>query len=252
VVQSPTLKVPDCVFAHLQDATPRQYSWCVTPSGNPVPDTLFVFIDESGNFDFSTKGTRHFVMAGVAALAPLDSAAEMQTLRYKLLSEGVDVPGFHAAEDRQFVRDRVFKTFESIENVKVHAIYGDKHRAAPQLQSDSKLHGLFGRALIKYFLRVFDSADYKRVVVIFDQALTKSKQGDFHGVIKPELKALGKPFHIYFQKMLTDMNGQIADYVAWSKFVQIERYELRPWDNLGISLKPSDFNIFRSGTILYY
>ncbi len=244
--------MPDCIFAHLQDATPRQYSWCVTPSGNPVPDTLFVFIDESGNFDFSTKGTRHFVMAGVAALAPLDSAAEMQTLRYKLLSEGVDVPGFHAAEDRQFVRDRVFKTFESIENVKVHAIYGDKHRAAPQLQSDSKLHGLFGRALIKYFLRVFDSADYKRVVVIFDQALTKSKQGDFHGVIKPELKALGKPFHIYFQKMLTDMNGQIADYVAWSKFVHIERYELRPWDNLGISLKPSDFNIFRSGTILYY
>jgi hypothetical protein len=43
----------------------------VTPKGNPVPDTLFVFIDESRNFDFSTKGTRHFVMARVAALATL-------------------------------------------------------------------------------------------------------------------------------------------------------------------------------------
>ena len=191
-------------------------------------------------------------MAGVAALAPLDSAAEMQALRYQLLSEGVDVPVFHAAEDRQFVRDRVFKTFESIENVKVQAIYGDKHLAAPQLQSDSQLHGLFGRALIKYFLHVFDSADYKRVVVIFDQTLTKNKQGDFHRVVKPELKALGKPFHIYFQKMVTDMNGQIADYVAWSKFIQMERNEPRPWDKLGATLKPSDFNIFRSGTILYY
>ena len=191
-------------------------------------------------------------MAGVAALAPLDSAAEMQALRYQLLAEGVDVSGFHAAEDRQFIRDRVFRAFESIESVKAHAIYGDKHRAAPRLQSDSQIHALFGRALIRYFLRVFDASDYRRVVVVFDQALTKKKQGDFHGVIKPELKALGKPFHVYFQKMVTDMNGQIADYVAWSKFVQLERNELRPWKSLASTLRPSDFNIFRSGTTLYY
>ena len=69
-------------------ATPQEYSWHVTPRGNPVPDTLFVFIDESGNFDFSEKGTTHFVKAGVAALAPLNSAAEMQALRYQLLAEG--------------------------------------------------------------------------------------------------------------------------------------------------------------------
>ena len=191
-------------------------------------------------------------MAGVAALAPLDSAAEMQALRYQLLAEGVDVSGFHAAEDRQFVRDRVFRIFESIESVKAHAIYGDKHRAAPRLHSDSQIHALFGKALIRYFLRVFDTSDYRRVVVVFDQALTKKKQGDFHGVIKPELKALGKPFHVYFQKMVTDMNGQIADYVAWSKFIQLERNELRPWKSLASTLRPSDFDIFRNGKTLYY
>ena len=224
----------------------------MTPSGNPVPDTLFVFVDESGNFDFSDKGTKHFVMAGVAALAPLHSAAEMQALRYQLLAEGIDVPSFHATEDKQFVRDRVFSTFESIKNVKAHAIYGDKHLAAPRLQSDSQLHALFGGALIKYFLKVFDSSDYKRVVVVFDQTFPKGKQGHFHKVIKPELKALKKPFHIYFQKMATDMNGQIADYIAWSKFVQLERNELRPWRSLTFTLQPSDFNIFRNGNTIYY
>ncbi len=191
-------------------------------------------------------------MAGVAALAPLDSAAEMQALRYQLLAEGNDVSGFHAAEDRQFIRDRVFRTFELIDNVRAHAIFGDKHLAVPRLQSDSQIHALFGRALIRYFLRVFDASDYRRVVVVFDQALTKKKQGNFQGVIKPELKALGKPFHVYFQKMLTDMNGQIADYVAWSKFVQLERNELRPWKSLASTLRPSDFDIFRNGTTLYY
>lgn len=65
--------------------------------------------------------------------------------------------------------------------------------------------------------------------MVFDQALTKSKQGTFHAVVKPRLKALGKPFHLYFQPMICDMNGQLADYIAWSKFVQLERAEQRPW-----------------------
>jgi hypothetical protein len=39
-----------------------------------MPFSLFIFIDESGNFDFSDKGTDHFVMACVATLSPLDSA----------------------------------------------------------------------------------------------------------------------------------------------------------------------------------
>ena len=224
----------------------------MTPSGNPVPDTLFIFIDESGNFDFSNRGTRYFVMAGVAALSPLDSAAELQSLRYQLSAEGIDVSGFHAAEDRQVVRDQVFQTFERIDSVEAHAIFGDKHRAAPRLQSDSELHSLFGRALIRFFLQKFRSSDYERVVVVFDQALTRKKQGDFHGFIKPELKALKKPFHVYFQKMITDMNGQIADYVAWYRFVELERGESRPWASLQSSLKPSDFNIFRNGTKVYY
>jgi hypothetical protein len=118
------------------------------------------------------------------------------------------------------------------------------------LQSDSQLHSLFGRALIRYFLHVFHGFEYQQVVVIFDQALTKRKQGDFQGFIKSELKTLGKPFHVYFQRMMTDMNGQIADYVAWSKFVQLERSEQRPWANLGGTLAPSDFNIFRNGVLL--
>jgi hypothetical protein len=214
--------------------------------------TLFIFIDESGNFDFSNRGTEHFVMAGVATLSPIESAAAMHRLRYQLLAQGVDVPSFHAAEDRQFIRDVVYETLARSRGLLAHAIYGEKRRAAPQLQSDSQLHSLFGRALIRYFLHVFHGFEYQQVVVIFDQALTKRKQGDFQGFIKSELKTLGKPFHVYFQRMMTDMNGQIADYVAWSKFVQLERSEQRPWANLGGTLAPSDFNIFRNGHTVYY
>lgn len=221
-------------------------------AGNPVPGTLFLFIDESGNFDFSSGGTRHFVMAGVAALAPLESAASMQALKYQLLADGRDQSEFHATEDLQAVRGRVFETIAGLRNIRAHVIYGDKHRAAPSLQSDTALHALFGRALVKYVIKAFARNDYGQVVVMFDQAFPKKKQDAFNAAVKPELKSLGKPFHIYFHPMKTDANGQIADYIAWAKFVALERQELRPWNALGRGFALSDFNIFRNGQRFYY
>lgn len=220
----------------------------MSATGNPVPNTLFLFIDESGNFDFSSKGTKHFVMAGVAALAPLSSAASIQSLRYRLLAEGIDIEGFHASEDSQHVRNEVFHTLESISNIKAHAIYAEKKLALPSLQTPEQMHSLLGKALVKYAIKAYAKDDYDSVVVVFDKALTSKQRGVFHSIVKPELKTLGNPFHIYFHQMLSDSNGQIADYVSWSKFVQLERAEHRPWQALMNSVHPTDFNIFRNGT----
>jgi hypothetical protein len=46
--------------------------------------------------------------------------------------------------------------------------------------------------------------------------------------------------------MKTDANGQIADYICWAKYVELERNELRPWVALASSLKPTDFDIFQN------
>lgn len=219
----------------------------MAPDGNPVPDTLFVFIDESGNFDFSPRGTRHFVMAAVAALAPLDSAAALQALRYRLLADGLDLTAFHASEDRQTTRDAVFEAFRQISTVRSHVIHGIKQRTDPHLRSDCALHALFGHALVEFAIHAYAATDYRQVVVIFDQALTNKKQSAFKAVVKPQLKALGKPFHLFFQPMHADANGQIADYIAWSKFVQLERNESRPWSALQSSLRPTEFDMFAPG-----
>ena len=90
-------------------------------------DSLFVFIDESGNFDFTLRGTRHFVMAGVMATSPIDSASQLNALKYKLMAEGVDISDFHASEDRQAVRDRVFPIIDSLKNIRAHVIFGEKN-----------------------------------------------------------------------------------------------------------------------------
>lgn len=224
----------------------------VSPSSNHATNNLFLFIDESGNFDFSDSGTTNFVMACVAVLAPLESAGKLNSLKYELLSEGYDISSFHATEDRQFVRDRVFPLIDGLRNVRAHVIYGDKHFAAPSLHSAENLHALFGKAIMKFALLDFSKNKYHQIVVVFDQSLTKKKQGAFMAAVKAELKSLGKPFRIYFHQMKTDANGQIADYICWARYVVLERNENRPWDSIQQTLKPASFNIFRHEHTRYY
>ena len=207
---------------------------------------LFIFVDESGNFDFSPSGTSHFVFAAVATNNPAYSSSRMNSVKYQLLSDGIDVSDFHATEDKQVVRDSVFPVIDKMETISAYVIYGEKRFLAPSLQNPEGIYSLFGKATIKFFMRNLDFTNIWSITVVFDQTLTKKERSAFEGVIKPELKKLGIRFNIYFHSMKTDSNGQIADYIAWAKYVSLERSENRPWSALSQNLKPSDFNIFSS------
>lgn len=78
-------------------------------------NTLYIFIDESGNFDFSTRGTRHLVMCAYSTNQPEKDTTEFQNLKYSLLSDGVEQECFHATEDLQKVRDSVFKLIKNMD-----------------------------------------------------------------------------------------------------------------------------------------
>lgn len=214
---------------------------------------LYVFVDESGNLDFSPKGTRHFVLAAVTARVPLDSSNRLQELKYELLASGPggdEFENFHASEDTQQIRDRVFEKINGLLNIKINYIYTDKRKTHPKYQNDS-FYGLLGSALVKYLLKVHSSSPYQKVIVVFDQALTKKERKNFLKSVKPELKKIGTPFAIYFHRTMSDFNGQIADYCAWAKYVSLERGEMRPIAELA-TLPQDEFDIFKSGTTLYY
>jgi hypothetical protein len=213
---------------------------------------LYIFVDESGNFDFTNKGTNHFVLGAFATYDPIQSATNLLKLKYALLREGYDITQFHAAEDKQIIRDLVFKSIDSIPLSMSHVIYGNKHLLAPNLQTDQGIYSLFGRAMIRFYRNGLNIDRTSSIIIIFDQALPAKKRGYLAGILKPELKELGIPFRIYFHKMSTDFNGQIADYISWAKYVELERSETRPWNFLQASSRPTDFDIFRRSTRSYY
>lgn len=214
---------------------------------------LYVFIDESGNLDFSPKGTRFFVMSAITAIAPLVSSNKLQDLKYRLLATnngGSEFQCFHASEDSQYIRDQVFSEIATMNSIKINYIYAEKKKTHPKYQNE-KFYGLLGEALTKYLLLKNGGGDYHKVIIIFDQAISKKEQGNFLKEIKPVLKEIGKPYAIYFHRTMSDFNGQIADYCAWAKYVFLERGEMRPLEEIK-NIPQDSFDIFRNGTTFYY
>gem|GEM_PF-3209631 len=76
-------------------------------------DTLFVFLDEGGNFDFSKNGTQYFTITSVATTRPFTFATPLIDIRCSLLETGIGLEYFHASEDKQPVRDQVFNVISA-------------------------------------------------------------------------------------------------------------------------------------------
>ena len=214
---------------------------------------LYVFVDESGNLDFSPSGTKYFVLAAVTARSPLDSSQSLQKLKYQLLAEntgGREYQHFHASEDKQSIRDSVFIALNSLVNIQINYIVAEKRKTHPTYQN-ANFYGLLGSALVKYLLKVHRNSPYEKVVIIFDQALPNKEENNFLKTAKPALKEIGVPYAIYFHRTMSDFNGQIADYCAWAKYVSLERSEMRPLDSIS-NIRSETFDIFSSGATYYY
>lgn len=217
----------------------------------PSPRTCYIFLDESGNLDFSSSGTKNYVLAAVVTHSTLETSQKLQKLKYELLESGKDVEYFHASEDKQEIRDKVLKEICALkDDLSVHFIHAQKNKTYPALQNSVSFYGRLGLTLIRFIVG-WRTSSYDEVVIVFDKALTKKEQKAFLGELKPELKKLGKPYRIYFHRTLSDFNGQIADYFAWSKYVSLERAEMRPL-NILTDIKMTHFDLFNRGTKEWY
>ena len=91
---------------------------------------LYVFIDESGNYDFSPTGTRHWVLTSAMTDDVHPGVVDLYDLKHKLIDQGTNLEYFHAAEDRQAVRDEVFGIIKQLTNGGQH-----QNRETPTLAS---------------------------------------------------------------------------------------------------------------------
>ena len=219
----------------------------------PASRPLYVFIDESGNFDFSDKGSTHFLMAAHLATDAGASAQAMTSLGYELMTHDLPRTYFHATEDSSGVRKRVLDVICSLSTSSYYAVYLDKHYAHPKVQSPERLYSIGAKAIARYVIKRA-RAEFSPVVFLYDAAVSAKHRGVLQGALKAELKQSGRRFNVHFSQLKYDANGQIADYAAWSLFRKLERGDGQYWDRL-VQSRPNDvilFDLFQRGTTRYY
>jgi hypothetical protein len=218
-------------------------------------ETLFIFLDESGNFDFSKNGTRYWSLTALCTFHPVEGREAFLDLMYSLADEGMGQECLHATEDSQAVRDRVFDLILGLPKYfDVHFSIAEKKKVPPALYEDheSSFYAYVCKRLIAYIVANEKYSAAKRFVIVFSSIFKKPKHEAVEGELKSQLKrSTALPFCIYFRNTKFDVNCQIADYCSWALSVKWTRNEQRPYALIG-SKVGSELSLFGEDGPDYY
>jgi hypothetical protein len=206
----------------------------------------YLFIDESGNLDFSGKASAstYFILTSVASDS-YDPAMKLLQLRHDLVLEGeYDGHCFHATEDKQDIRNRVFSAISTM-NLRIDATIFDKARAYEHLRRDDTFYELAWYMHLKYVIpRVSSKQDD---LIIFAATLqTTAKRQEFAKSLSGTVSRIGGrsgTTKVVFWPAQCDHGIQVADYCAWAIQRKWERNDDRSYRVIEPFIK-SEFEIF--------
>jgi len=220
--------------------------------------TVYVFADETGNFDFSRKqdASKYF---GVGTIVlrdghPAKLSAEMSQLRRELAWKGWGLDScFHATEDKQPVRDEMFKLL-SHHSFSFDATLLEKSKAQPQLRASD--HALYKYAWYYHFKmlarREVNAGD--SLFVVASEIGTKKSRAVFRSAVNDVLSQCLN-YHVSrilaFWPNFSDPCLQVADYCTWAISRKYERNDTRSY-NLIQNKVQSEFDVFENGNKHYY
>jgi Protein of unknown function (DUF3800) len=221
-----------------------------------MPDRfLYIFLDESGNLDFSKNGSRFFLITGVVQERPFEAYKALCDLRYDLIESGDDIQRFHATEDKQTVRNRVFAIIQKhLDDMIIDALVVEKRKTHPSLHQESR----FYPEMLGYFLRhVLGSRRleaYKEVLVMTARLKSGARSKGFEKTVKATLvkmlpakvrwRVLHHPSHCNFDL-------QVADYCSWAIYRKWNDSDMRSYNLISHAVR-KEFEIFARGTKFYY
>ncbi len=217
------------------------------------PKTAYMYFDEAGNFDFSPSGSRYFIMVAVVSRRPFSPHGELLDIKYSCLEADLDISRFHATEDKQWVRDKVFAAIaRHLDDIEIYAVVIRKNRANPTLREERRLYPLVFDWLTK-FACPRSLRDVTEVVAVTDRIPVAKKQGEVKQALKSSLKKhIGsRRFSLYHHDSIGDLNLQIADYICWAIQRKWERNDDRSYVHIERAIR-GEGDLFASGTVEYY
>ena len=221
----------------------------------PASRYLYVFLDEGGNLDFSKSGTKYFVLSSLAKERPFHAVKELIELKYDLVELGTNLEFFHAAEDRQAVRNAVFGIIAGhLDGVRVDSLVVEKRKTGPALQPVEFFYPRMLGYLLAHVLGQYNLAEFQEVLVFTDRVPVNKHREAVEKAVKVALaRALpaGTRFRVYHHESKSNLDLQIADYCNWAIYRKWDRGDDRSYRVIQPVVR-SEFDIFKSGIRHYY
>lgn len=212
-----------------------------------MPDRfLYIFLDEAGNLDFSPTGTRFFLLGAITKERPFNAYKELTELKYDLAETSIELEYFHASENAQPVRKRVFDVIRAhLEGVRIDSLIVEKQKTRPSLQAEEKFYPRMLGQLLKRILETYDLREFKEVLVFTDRIPIQKKRGTIEKAIKVTLARLlpsTARYRLIHHSSKSNLDLQIADYCTWALYRKWNAGDLRSYQHIQPAVA-SEFDI---------
>jgi hypothetical protein len=181
-----------------------------------------MFLDEAGNLDFSANGTRYFLLSSVTRERPFKACKELIELKYDFVELGMNIEYFHAAEDTQAVRNRVFEIIgRDLEGVRIDTLIVEKSNVMPEHRTEDQFYPRMLGFLLRFVLRHYSLKDYREVIVFTDRLPMQRKRAANEKAVKVVLArrlAHLSRYRVLHHDSKSNQDLQIADYCNWAVY----------------------------------
>ena len=216
---------------------------------------LYLFLDEAGNLDFSRNGTRYFLLGCITKERPFRAYQELTELKYDLIETGLGLEYFHAAEDRQATRNRVFEIIQRhLAGVRVDALLVEKSKTAPALQEEEKFYAHMLSQHLQFILAQHRLEDYAEIIVFTDRIPVQRKRGAVEKAVKQTLAGVlptGTRYRVLHHDSKSNFDLQIADYCTWAVYRKWTMGDVRSFSVIAPAVQ-KEWDFFLNESATYY
>jgi hypothetical protein len=217
--------------------------------------TLYIFLDEGGNFDFSSKGTRFFTLSCVTIERPFAISTTLDAYRYDCIEYGLPQEFFHCTDDNTHVRRQVFERIGThLPSLKIDALLINKRKTCPQLQEPKAFYPKMLGYLIRYVIDRYPRNSLNEIIVITDTIPINEKRKAVEKAIKltlAEMLPADTPYRILHHSSRSHYGLQVADYCNWAILRKWERQDTEHYQTIKPAIR-SEFDIFKNGFKEWY
>jgi Protein of unknown function (DUF3800) len=219
----------------------------------------YLFGDEAGNLRFNNKGSTYFILSTVT-LADCSLGDHLLELRRQLAWEGVHThPEFHASEEIQAVRDRVYATLDPLD-FRVDATIFEKRKVVPRNRmSEAYFYQFAWFYHLKYLCQYrLNQRDLELLVIPAAIGGRGKRQEAFAAAVRSVVNQVAEVRQARTASWMarTDPCLWAADYCCWAiqrkwEYTYQGMPDTRSYDLIRTKLA-TEYEIFRNGKVTYY